>query len=79
MCDLKICLVIHDPLKRRAIQLCSDGNFDLNEAVLAVNCAKQSQEASDYMRFTNEDYDRIDETDFRKINKRGRPPNRDHL
>ena len=53
-------MVIYDPLKKKALQFCSEHNFGFSEAFNAVKGIRKSNAPENMEFYTNEDYDKLE-------------------
>ena len=66
-------MVIYEPLKKKALQFCSEHNFGFSEAFNAVKGIRKSNAPENMEFYTNEDYDKLEQIDFRTLRRHNKP------
>ena len=67
LCDQRILIVIYDEERSRVVQFSSEDEFQIEAAYNAIKVAKLPENRSNYEKFTNVDYQRLEMTDFRSV------------
>ena len=73
MCEQQVFLVIFDPLKNKALQFCSEHQFGFSEAYNADKSIRKSDAPENIEFYTNEDYDKLEQIDFRTLRRHNKP------
>ena len=73
MCEQQVFLVIFDPLKNKALQFSSEHQFGFSEAFTAVKSIRKSDAPENIEFYTNEDYDKLEQIDFRTLRRHNKP------
>lgn len=67
LCDQKILIIIYDQERGRVVQFSSEEDFQIGEAYRAIKHARGPESQNNYEKFNNEDYQRLEQVDFRSV------------
>lgn len=67
LCDQKIFIIIYDEERKRTVQFSSDENFEIKHAYESIKISKEPLNIQNYEKFTNDDYQRLEQVDFRSV------------